>query len=567
MKKIILTFILLFCFFSSVWAYNKTELDLIYNKYYLNISKKQTSNSDLIKTLENLDSKLIYSIYKTTSESKKDILITLKKLNRDKISSLKIENIKKNAEINLFNNAPFVSELTLAWYKSILLNSSREFTNNGEVFKLIFDKYYLVNSWNYTYFLKNKLENAYIVRYDWSFIIVENSKIEKKYTYDELYNLFTNNYSLDDWLYSDWENYYFFKIKEQWFFKDIYWLTLYDLEWNWYSKNKTLIIKDWSWKYFFTNNFEKIKLFPVSFLNNISNKKEFLKNLYYDLQYSNVDFDVILQQIRDISLEITKNKISDEEKTIEIYKWIIDNIDYYKDFKNGEKQVFSWILTFKNKTWVCDWYTKLFLYMLSFAWVKDVEVKRWFVFDNADFPEYWHAWVRIWDYYYDPTFDDPVWNNWMMISDYMYFKIPKDLLYINRYDWIDISPKYKDIDLESRKKISLKNMYTIYEKFKNYKILNKIKVRKYLGLNEDDDLNMDYIINNIPFYNVANFSFKDDLWMINRISSLKYYPINNKNLELVLFGLDIDLSKVMFFKWYDNNWNYEYRLWYDLNYY
>lgn len=155
----------------------------------------------------------------------------------------------------------------------------------------------------------------------------------------------------------------------------------------------------------------------------------------------------------------------------------------------------------------------------------------------------------------------------MMISDYMYFKIPKDLLYINRYDWIDISPKYKDIDLESRKKISLKNMYTIYEKFKNYKILNKIKVRKYLGLNEDDDLNMDYIINNIPFYNVANFSFKDDLWMINRISSLKYYPINNKNLELVLFGLDIDLSKVMFFKWYDNNWNYEYRLWYDLNYY
>ena len=46
--------------------------------------------------------------------------------------------------------------------------------------------------------------------------------------------------------------------------------------------------------------------------------------------------------------------------------------------------------------------------MLSLAGIHDVEVIAGHVIDAADFPQIGHAWIRIGDKYYDPTFDDPV---------------------------------------------------------------------------------------------------------------------------------------------------------------
>lgn len=48
------------------------------------------------------------------------------------------------------------------------------------------------------------------------------------------------------------------------------------------------------------------------------------------------------------------------------------------------------------------------LYMLNYAGVHDVEVIRGHVIDAQDFPTIGHAWIRIGDRYYDPTFDDPI---------------------------------------------------------------------------------------------------------------------------------------------------------------
>jgi len=44
------------------------------------------------------------------------------------------------------------------------------------------------------------------------------------------------------------------------------------------------------------------------------------------------------------------------------------------------------------------------------------------VIDAADFPQIGHAWVRIGDTYYDPTFDDPLGNMQVKQRDeYKYF--------------------------------------------------------------------------------------------------------------------------------------------------
>ena len=78
------------------------------------------------------------------------------------------------------------------------------------------------------------------------------------------------------------------------------------------------------------------------------------------------------------------------------------------------------------------------MYMLNFAWVSDTEVIRGFVIDATDFPEIWHAWVRIWNKYYDPTFDDPIGQkDTKKLENYKFFRLPKDLFYTNRFTYDD----------------------------------------------------------------------------------------------------------------------------------
>ena len=84
MRKIFLAFILFFLSINNINAYNKTELNLVYNKLYLNFEKKNKNIEDLIKALENLDSKVSFSIQKTNSKDKKIVLYDLKALSRQR---------------------------------------------------------------------------------------------------------------------------------------------------------------------------------------------------------------------------------------------------------------------------------------------------------------------------------------------------------------------------------------------------------------------------------------------------------------------------------------------------
>jgi hypothetical protein len=326
----------------------------------------------------------------------------------------------------------------------------------------------------------------------------------------------------------------------------------------------TLLIKNWN-EYYFAKDYKKIKIVNNEIIKDITNKKQFLFYLLDDEKYYNEDYTNTLLSIKEVTKSVIGWKVSNDEKIFAIYKWIIDNLDYNSSYDTFNKYVYSWVYTFTKKNWVCDWYTKLFLYMLSFAWIDDVEVIRWYAYDNSDFPNFWHAWVRIWEYYYDPTFDDPITTNTSIIRQFLYYKLPKELLYVNRFEWFKIPDNLQNLSLDERKKIVLKNMYDLYDKYKDYSVMKSIKNRIYLWLSYDENLTLEKLKSKIWYYDVNNFTFFDKNWYSKKVSSLKYYLADETTLNILLNDKNTDFSKFTLLKWTDSNWT-DYRLAYDLDF-
>ncbi|MDD5769713.1 MAG: transglutaminase domain-containing protein [Candidatus Gracilibacteria bacterium] len=566
-KSLIFLVVIVFSLLNTSFGYNQSEINLAYSKFYSNLEKNIQDLNLVIEKLQKLDKSISSSINNSKSENRIKILNDLKSINKTKINSLKLKKIKNSIELNTIRNNPFIAELIDNGYKNLSLNDDYEYNENNETFRFIFKKYYILNKDNYNYFIKNKLENSYIIRYKGDFLITNDYKIEKKYSYLELYNLFktkidySNPYILINGEYFSYKyNYYLF-------FKDnIDGLYLGDLEGNNINLDKTLIIKNLDGTYFFSNEYKKVRLVNENIIKGITNKNEFLYNILDDNRNIDNNYDDILLEIKNLTLDLIKDKKTDDEKIFVIYSWVVNNIDYYKNYSDGNKQIFSGILTYKNKIGVCDGYTKLFSYMLSFAGINNVETKRGFAFDSEDFLSFGHAWTRIGDYYYDSTFDDPIGSTSISNLNFIYYKLPYDLIYVNRFDGIEIPEKYKNLSLNSRKQLVLKNMYEIYDKYKNYPLMSKIGKRISLGLKYDDNLTLDILKQKLPFYEVNNNLFYDKDGNKYLIYSLKYYNLNDLALENV-FDLGIDLNQTKLFKWTDKNGNIDYRLAYDIKFY
>ena len=197
--------------------------------------------------------------------------------------------------------------------------------------------------------------------------------------------------------------------------------------------SKIILIKEDNHYWYFTE-FTKEKLLSWYLIPD-KNKEEFLKNtMYWTFEdISNNEKETIFRDIKETTINLIVGLNNKDEKIKAIYKYIIDNTNYYEDYKNpsAPKTIYSWIMTFKNKTWVCDWYAKLFLIMLSYAWIDDVKKQSWKILSNWE----WHAWISIWDKYYDVTFDDPLWNYDKSTYQYRYFNLSKEEMYKDRIDY------------------------------------------------------------------------------------------------------------------------------------
>lgn len=560
MKKIIILFSILIFSFWSVNASNN-KIDTFYNKYYQNLLTKNKSKLEVIQALELLDKKLSKAIKLSKDKNKKLVFYSIKKLNSEKLLLLKSDNlIQKWDDWISYDLSKITNEILILDDELRLKN---EF--NNEVYLYKFVKISPLAENNYKYFLLEWIWDFKLFKFGDKVFFSNDFEKHKLYTQDEVYEMFENKIDITSWSFIKLENskyyfYDFFNLNTYSF--DSEYTSLEQLKKYWLDLKTSLIFLN-DWKYWLVKKFKKIELFDKQLLENISNIDEFMFNLSDDISTVKSDYKSNLQEIKNISLSLTKNLNNDQEKIQIIYKWIVDNITYYENFTDWNKEIFSWLTTFENRFWVCDWYTKLFLYMLSFAWVNDVKIKTWYAFDSEYFPSFWHAWVSIWQKYYDPTFDDPI--GWKR-EEYLYFWIPKDLMYINRFEWEEVIDNLDKKSLLDRKNLVEKKLFEIYPKYFEYDLAKSIKNKVDLWFKFWDKITLETLAQKVDVVEITseiNVMYYFENNEKKYIKSINYYPLTNENLEWILLNYKIEVSKLKIWK-FSSNWKVFYWLIYNI---
>lgn len=303
--------------------------------------------------------------------------------------------------------------------------------------------------WEYGNLYKAKIKEYYIIEFNkpssiytslpnlWQEILIKkwNSFILSKWWYNTEKKISISEISKTSFISTKNQDIVFF-VEEDWNLNsiDLYSYKYYPLtnNENWiylsqYPKinnlSKTILYKSNVW-YELIYEYNKKSLFDINILYWVTNQKEFINAIWKDIyNYNKTDIEEIIKEIKQKSIDITSNLSNENDKIKEIYKFITSQIKYdvYSQtfiewkvneetfLKNVDKDVFTWIWAFKNKIAVCDWYSKLFLYMLSFSWIKNISIESWEA--NINWKMISHAWIRIGDKLYDPTWDiNSLWN-------------------------------------------------------------------------------------------------------------------------------------------------------------
>ncbi|MDD2870728.1 MAG: hypothetical protein PHS49_01960 [Candidatus Gracilibacteria bacterium] len=340
--------------------------------------------------------------------------------------------------------------------------------------------------------------------------------------------------------------------------------TINDLKQFNIEKDKTLTHIDEN-NIWFVKEFKKKKLVSESTIYGISNKYLFLLELKDDLEFIEKDADIIINNLKNESIEISKSKTIEQKIEI-LYDYVLENIEYPSKYNSDDYENFSGIYTYKNRSGVCEGYTRMLLYMLSFSNVNNTEVLRGDIIDAPDFNKIGHAWIKIGEQYYDPTFDDPIGNTkTKILEEYLYFGLPKDLFYTNRFDFGALPDYLKETDLDFRKNLVSQNIAFLTNKYKN-KNYNLLKPYIY-KLNNGIDLNKKIDIEDLKkimgYYEVENLKFTKNGGIVS-ITGLNYYIIEDNMLKDLLNQLNYELNNFYLFKWKLENGTYEYRLAYDV---
>lgn len=326
-------------------------------------------------------------------------------------------------------------------------------------------------------------------------------------------------------------------------------------------------------KPWFVTDFQRVKLISDDIIFGIPDKYEFLKEIKNDQRHIRTDnTDEVFTDMKAIAMSLNSSgKKSD--KIASVYDWMLDNLVYTESIDLEDRRIFSWSETYRNRDGVCEWYTKVMMYMLNFLWVRDAIVVRWDVIDAVDFPQIWHAWVRVGQDFYDPTFDDPIGAIQTKTPDkYKYFKLPKDLMYTNRFDLGKTPKALESTNLEFRQNLVGTKLFALSDKYswEKYPLILPSEFRKSLGIDFDDEITFNNLKEKTIYLEVASdFSTTLD----GRKRFLQWYqyfamPKDGSNIESLLNQLSYDLEWYYLMKFY-RQWSsgeFDYRLAYNVKF-
>ena len=410
-----------------------------------------------------------------------------------------------------------------------LLESSREYISDYQYYQQEIKKNILLWNYNITKDFKNKIINK-----------------------DEVF--------LENWI---WYTYYFTSYLG--FPKNVT-PNKKDLEYNNIIPSEHLVYLSDEWLVF-VKDFKKVKLITDKILVGIPDKLQFLKEIRDDKFHIQQETDNDFIKMKIISRNLTKDLYKKQDKIDVLYDYILNNVTYTQPIDLKDKKIFSWIETYKNKDWVCEWYVKYFQYLLQFSWVKWVESLRWYVVDAQDYPQIGHAWNKIGAYYYDPTFDDPIGQTKTREKlDYYYYKLPKDLFYTNRYDYGESNSTLEKSPLVYREQYIKKNLVEIFSKYKqsDYNILKELQFRNKYWFNMYDDISIDTFKNNYWYTKVDNFVYTEN-WNTKRIKKYNFFTLrNNQDIKIILKQLNYNLTDYKLFEWKHTDGEIYYRLWFNI---
>lgn len=370
-------------------------------------------------------------------------------------------------------------------------------------------------------------------------------------------NILTKNFKIkllnDYWLVKEnWVWYYYYFENYSTFNDNNF--TKKDLEHNSIDYNYLLSVKDN--KIIFVKNFQKYRLVSDHIIYWIPWKLDVLKDLIFikslEKKDENLDRDFMI--LKKLSKDLTKWIDKKEEIIKTIYNYILENLTYDENYNEKiskwEYDIFSWIKSFKNKIWVCQWYVEMFNLMLAFNNIKS-EIIKGDVINSKDFPNIWHAWVKIDNFYYDPTFDDPIWNKkTKKFQDYFYYKLPKDLFYTNRFNRGETPEFLKKLKLNQRQTYVDLNIFNLSNKYENwnFNILNLVHFKKSLWLSAKQEIKLEDLINKF-WINSISSDWKTNInWLKKYILKMEYVELNQENLLWFLYQIKFKFDWYKLFK-------------------
>lgn len=414
-----------------------------------------------------------------------------------------------------------------------------------------------INSTNAKKFLDlKKLNNEKIFEIEYNNFTAQSKNKIKNLTYlSNFKNIVYNNYAIS---YENWV-WYAYLFKEKLFTKEYKNLTKESLQKNNVYETALVFFNVEEDSINFVNSYKKVKLVSNDVIYWFPNKLELLKTIKWNKEkYTLTDNDNGFLDIEKVSLEITKNVYKNDEKISIIYDYLLKNLQYPESVDFDDYKLFSWIEAFKWKIAVCEWYVELFNLMLWFNGISS-KIIIWNVVNALDYPEVLHAWTKVGDYYYDPTFDDPIWNTKEKTKDkYLFFKIPEDLFYTDRFDY-DVSPEYlKDKSLEYREKFVENNLLLVYPKYKNsnYKILDTLRFKDKYGISLSSNITIESLKNIMQYWTLKNSSLTIN-WTVKSVKTMKYILLEEDKIEAFLELANYDLSSYYLIYWV-KDWEEQY---------
>lgn len=558
-----------------------SNTEIFFSKFILKLEKKYTKEKEIF-LLEKVNFKIKSLLEKKQiSDKKVKILLDIVKLSNEEIfkleTGIKIENnYQKLLEVEILDKLKnklnkikwefFTKEM---WKQIFKISDKQEFIEDNSIKKLKFSNFYKITSQNYKY-LKSK-KWIIVINENGDNWLVENYVIETKNPYSNNYNFFKNYITYNNKYILENNNFYSYNFSEYTFFEDKYWFYESALKRNNIDKNKTVLYFSKNKKYNFITKYNKTKLINSDIIYWITDKKLFLKHLINDKLHLTEDTDLLFVELKTKILKLTKG-LNKEDKIKEIYNFVLNRIQYTEDLDINDKKIFSWILSYKNSDWVCEWYAKLASYSLKIAGIPDVDVIRWDVIDANDFPQIGHAWLKIWESYYDPTFDDPIWQKeTKKYEDYTYYRLPKDLLYANRFNYLDTPEDLKSKSLDYRKNFVNKRLTELLKKYdwKKYSIFEWVSFNKKYNITIWNKFNIKEAKKIIPFYNVTERNNLELIlyikWKKKNIVKLQYYTVNDSNIEQIIKQRKYNLDWLYLFDWNFPNGKKEYRIWFNVD--